>query len=456
MSQKKEGFYTSKKEQGAYGAYFIGQNIIFFLVSSYVMLYYTDYQMISPAAVSILFFVAKVWDAVNDPLFGVIVDKSNLKKGKFKPWISLATMFLPAITIIIFLMPQNIDSTSKIIYASVTYIIWGMLYTVCDVPIFALVTAMTDNIQERAQIISIGRLAAAVAMIILSIAVMPVVVALGWVQAAIILSCGAFLVMLPINIFAKERFISEEKSGISLKTLFSCLIKNKYLLLFYASTIIVGSLNISMIVGNYTAIYLLGGEMMIPVMVLGLVGPMFITTPFVLFIIKKIDKFYVYIAGMLIFIVGSLAGYVAGYSNFTVFLIFLIIRGVGFSIQGVLASMFAADCMEYGHYKNGERTEGITFSLQTFSTKLYGAISSAVGGIILTLIKYDGALEAQNAVTNTGLWVSYTLIPAIGLALGMIPLIFYKLRDKDVQIMAKCNQNKITREEAEELLSRKY
>ena len=129
--------------------------------------------------------------------------------------------------------------------------------------------------------------------------------------------------------------------------------------------------------------------------------------------------------------------------------------------------MFTPDCAEYGQYKSGVSATGITFAIQTFSVKITAAVSSSLALFLLGLFNWVSVqasdfaeLEAlgiqQTSEALMGLWIVYALIPTIGLAIAGICYLFYKLNDKDVQIMAKCNSGEISREEAEKLLSRTY
>jgi Na+/melibiose symporter-like transporter len=129
--------------------------------------------------------------------------------------------------------------------------------------------------------------------------------------------------------------------------------------------------------------------------------------------------------------------------------------------------MFTPDCAEYGQYKSGVSATGITFAIQTFSVKITAAVSSSLALFLLGLFNWISVqasdfaeLQALNVQQPpeaiTGLWIVYALIPTIGLAIAGVFYLFYKLNDKDVQIMAKCNSGEITREEAEAQLSRKY
>ena len=136
-------------------------------------------------------------------------------------------------------------------------------------------------------------------------------------------------------------------------------------------------------------------------------------------------------------------------------------------LVGVLAFMFTPDCAEYGEYKSGISAKGITFAIQTFSVKITGAVSSALALFLLGLfafpeIKTDSFAELADmhiqlsSGAESGLWIVYALVPVIGMVISTLFYLGYKLNDKDVQIMASCNAGQITREEAEELLSRKY
>ena len=455
-NQSKREYRTGGMERASYALYFVGQNVFYIFIVQFLMLFYMDYRFIAPAVVGVIFLVARVWDAVNDPMFGIIVDKSRFKKGKFKPWIAVSIFLIPIACILIFAMPEWLSADAKIAYAAATYILFGMLYTVCDVPIFALVTAITDNVQERTLLISLGRLAATIAMVILSILLMPFITALGWLGAAVLFSVIGFVFMLPINIFTKERFVDKNASVPALKNILGSFLGNKYLLLFYIGGIIVSTTSTTGTTINYIAKWLLGGEQYIPLVMLATFVPMIVISVIVPPLSKKIDKFFIYMSGLVFSALFNIISYFAGYANLPVFLALTAMRGMGFGISFVMGFMFAADCVEYGHYKTGKRAEGITFSIQTFSTKMSAAISGAFAMMCLQLVGYDGALAEQSAKTLGGIWWTSMLLPIIGLVLGFAVLSFYKLRDKDVQVMARINQGLISREEGEKLLSRKY
>jgi len=184
-------------------------------------------------------------------------------------------------------------------------------------------------------------------------------------------------------------------------------------------------------------------------------------------LLKKFDKFKTLFFCNIVNIILGLVIYFTGYDSKAVFLTLTCIRTIPMSIVGILAFMFTPDCAEYGEYKSGISAKGITFAIQTFSVKITGAVSSSLALFLLGLFGWItveaesfAELEAlgitQSAAALNGLWIVYALVPVIGMIISTFFYLGYKLNDKDVQIMAKCNSGLITRAEAETLLSRRY
>lgn len=146
---------VTKREKISYGLYFMGQNVFYGLIG-YMTTYFTDVG-ITAALVAIVALITKVWDAINDPIFGMIMDNVNFKKGKFLPWLRISVIAIPVATILLFTIPTGIPMMAKIIWATLAYMLWDTAYTLCDVPIFGIVTTMTIDQKERISLNSIGR-----------------------------------------------------------------------------------------------------------------------------------------------------------------------------------------------------------------------------------------------------------------------------------------------------------
>lgn len=450
-----EVFQTGKRERNSYALYFLGQNLFYSLVASFIQLFFTD-NGVAATSVGIIFVIARIWDAVNDPMFGVIVDKSHFKTGKFLPWLKLSNILILVTTLLLFALPTGLSPWAKTAWAGIFYICWGMSYTVSDVPAYAFSTAMTNNIQERTTILSKGRVASNIGVLAVMVGVPLIYPQIGWFATAAIYAVIAILFMIPITKNGKERCTKKEKA-LTVKQILKYLVSNKYLLIFYSATILLNLTSTTSIMVTYFAGNCLGNiGLATPLLLCAMVGPLLLAI-FLPRLTKKMDKFYIYISSVVLTILSSLTLFLVGYENFPLLLLLAFAKGLGLCGNMVMSFLFCADCVEYGTFKTGTRAEGITFSVQTFSSKLLGAIS---GSIAMFLLAAFGFMEGNNVIQPQsaidGIWFLFSLFPAIGGILCLPVLFFYRLRDKDVQIMSKVNNKELTMEEAIPLLSKNY
>jgi Na+/melibiose symporter-like transporter len=113
---------VTQKERRDYGFYFLGQNMLYLFVMNFIQNYFTDIVGIAAGAVAVILLIARFWDAVNDPMFGVYVDRSRLKGGRFKPWLKLGAIIAPLFTVLIFCVPVGLPLTVKTWLSAVIYI----------------------------------------------------------------------------------------------------------------------------------------------------------------------------------------------------------------------------------------------------------------------------------------------------------------------------------------------
>ena len=462
---------TTLKERLSYWTYFVGQNvyynITFLFLSTYLAM-----QGITLWKVSLVLLIVKVWDAVNDPIFGYIFDKVKFKNGqKSLPWLRISVILIPFVTIMVFAIP-GASETVKLVWFAVAYLLWDTVYTLTDVPAYAMLNTMTDNTQERNLLLSMNRVFSGAGYLLCSV-VLPLLIGetfgMSFTLAVAILSIFAAVTMVPLCIFCKERNYNpqDDTGDFSFRQMFTYLGKNKYLLTYYGGYMATDALKTSAAVTLFVSFYLFGNVgYSILLNLLGMV-PGVVIAIFMPMILKRLDKFKTLFWANIVNILLGFVIYFVGYENETAFLVLTCIRALPMCLVGVLAFMFTPDCAEYGQYKSGISAKGITFAIQTFSVKITGAVSSALALFLLGLFSWQ-AVEAdsfeklaelniqQSDPALQGLWIVYALIPVIGMVISTFFYLGYKLNDKDVQIMAKCNSGEITREEAEKLLSRKY
>ena len=472
MENTKPSYMTKPSERLSYWSYFVGQNVYYNITAAFISTYLAM-QGISLAKVAIVLLIVKVWDAINDPIFGYIFDKVQFKNGqKSLPWLRIATALIPIVTIILFAIPSGMSETAKLVWFGVAYLLWDTVYTLTDVPAYAMLNTMTDNLQERNTLLSINRVFSGAGMLIYGV-VLPLLISesvgMSSTMAVAILSIFSVLTMVPLCVHCKERNYKpgQEDENFSPRQMFQYLGKNKYLLTYYGGYMATDALKTSGAVTLFVCFYLFGNSTFSIVLnLLGMV-PGVLAAIAMPSILKRFDKFKTLFWCNIVNIILGLAIYFVGYEDQITFIVLTSIRCVPLSIVGILAFMFTPDCAEYGEYKSGISAKGITFAIQTFSVKITGAVSSSLALFLLGLFSWISVeaesfaqLESlgiqQSATALGGLWFVYAMVPVIGMIISTVFYLFYKLNDKDVQIMAKCNSGEITREEAEKLLSRKY
>ena len=472
MANKHPEYMTTSGERLSYWTYFVGQNVYYNITAAFISTYLAM-QGISLGKVAIVLLIVKIWDAINDPIFGYIFDKVRFKSGqKSLPWLRIAVLLIPVVTIVLFSIPSGMSEGAKLIWFGVAYLLWDTVYTLTDVPAYAMLNTMTANRQERNLLLSVNRVFSGGGVVIYGV-VLPLLISesvgmsASWAVA--ILSIFSALTMVPLVLNCKERNYNpeEEDENFSPRQMLRYLGKNKYLLTYYGGYMATDALKTSAAVTLFVAFYLFGNSIFSIVLnALSMVPGVFAAMAMPA-LLKRFDKFKTLFVCNLVNIALGLLIYFLGYENKALFLVLTCIRTIPMSVVGILAFMFTPDCAEYGQYKSGISAKGITFAIQTFSVKITGAISSSLALALLGLFHWVtveaescAQLEAmgvqQSAAGLHGLWIVYALVPVIGMMISTVIYLFYKLNDKDVQIMAKCNSGQITREEAEKLLSRKY
>ena len=461
-------FTTKLGERVSYWSYFVGQNIFYNVVTTF-MATYLMMNGIDLGKIAVVTLIVKIWDAVNDPLFGIIFDKIKFKNGqKCLPWLRLSVGLIPITTVLLFIIPSGMAQSGKLIWFMIAYLLWDSSYTVCDVPIYSMVTTMTDNINERNTLMSLGRLFSGAGMGLSGMLCTLLVsekVGLSFSPTVILLSVLGLLFMIPLCFVGKERnYHGElEDEAFSIKRMLMYLVRNKYLLIYYLGYLFANGLMTGNALSLFVSYYLFGSANFN--IILGILStvPSIVVALLIPVVSQKFDKFKLFFICNTVAAVLGLVMYFIGWQNKLLFIVLMIIRCLFTSVTGTLGFMFTPVCAEYGQYKTGVDAKGITFSIQTFTTKIAAAVASSLGLAILgffdwTKIEAESFADieklniVQSATALNGLWVTYILVPSIGLAITSFIYLFYRLRDKDVQIMAKYNAGEITREEAENLL----
>lgn len=406
-----------------------GKDAVYALVGTYLMMYLTDFRSVAPAFVGTLFMVARIWDAFNDPFMGMIVDNTRSRWGKFRPWILIGTV-MNAIVLVFLFMNVELRGNAYLVWCSVFYILWGMTYTIMDIPYWSMVPALTDDPDERSQISAIPRIFASFAWLIINSFGLVLVNIFGngndlegFAILSIIISVIFILASLVTVLTCKEKVVTQKAEKTTFKGMFHVLLKNDQVKVILAIALL---FNIAYQLSNSFALYYFkyvaertfetsGNGLLYPIYA-GVAGFAQMGSMAVLpFFSKKIGRKFSFFLASFLPVFGFLLLWVTGYfiptSAVMVGICSAIINcGIGFML--VFITMLLAEVVDYGEYKLGTRNESILFSMQTFVVKFAGAFSGFLSGIGLTIIGYQANVE-QSALTETGMRIIMFLIPAI-------------------------------------------
>lgn len=488
--------YT-KKERNSYLAGMFGQNVIYNIIATGLLGYYLQYVIYLPViAIGWIVAVARVWDAINDPMMGTIVDRTKSKWGKCRPYLIIFPAIICVVTILTFVNGNYAEATTStgrfliVAWAAVSYIVWGMVYTVGDIPLWGLTSLMTEDENDRSKLLGLARMVAGIGGIGVLVVQIAQVVSKVFIdkgmelnkanQYGFIITVTVMTVISSIMFeFAgtgtKER-VSQSEERHTMKENFKMMWQCKPFRQLLISGILRSPIQLLMLVvmsfvtyyyanGNFTNIFPAGQPinfamlLNIALIAVAIFAGQFVAMGITPALIKKFENKTLYnfysIAGavpfFLLFIIFKIAGgdlTPIGWVIVTAVLFTFASAGMG-GIN-VLQSVMIADCVDYEEYNNGIRPDGVFFSGQSFITKLSGGIAALLQSFVYGAVQFsDKNIEAMNNSLAAGeSFITYndgkyaaamffliTIPPAIGMVLSAIPTWKYALSDKEHERM---------------------
>ncbi len=442
------------KQVLAHCAVGIGQNLTFTFWSSYITMFYTDILGLALGAVTSLTLVARMWDAINDPLMGVIADRTRTKWGKFRPWLLFSAVPIALFLILSFTNP-GFTSKGNLIYAGFTYIGMTTAFTLLDVPFWTMPAAYTENSNERTSILSKTRLTVTLTSLAAGFTLPPMIKYFGGQDkgkgflgvAVLIAVIGTAVRLIGFRcvreIPANEQIKKQPKEKFNFRKTIKVLTCNKPLMLLVIAGLLTnGFTTLAMNAQTYFAQYCLGDLTKMSLLHLvalpGMIVGLLLVTP----ISRKFGKRNSFIGINITLFVLNLLYFTIGYHNPTLLLVMLAVKSIPSGMSMVLLSSMVADTIEYAEWKTGDRSEGLISSSQTFMSNVGLAIA---GSCVPLLLKLGGYVPnvAQSASSLNMIFAMQSLLPAIGFLLGMIPMFFYTLTEKrHAEIVAELNTRK--------------
>lgn len=420
----------------------LASQFVWAFVGSYLTIFYTDIVGLAPAAISVIMLGARIWDAINDPMMGAIAERTHSKWGRFRPYIAFGCPFLAIFGVLTFTNPFSGTSTAGVVWAAITYVIAGMLYTLVNIPYGALAGVMTEDAEQRVKINTSRNIGMNVGMLIVNACSAPLMLALsgkgatvansrGYTMVAVIYGIISIPLFLILFFTAKEKIQPQRQAEkFSLKDAIGNLVKNKYLMLLCLIMLLVMTAFMGrMAILSYYVIYCLGSFELIAVImtvptVLTILGSFFVPI-----IVKKFGKRNVLMGTTFIQAIGLLVVYFAPFDNVPMVLTGCVLFGL-FNIAMPVTLSMMSDSVDYMDLKSGVRTDGTAYATYGLATKVGNALGGSVGVILLASFGYV-ANQQQTVAAMKGINLVVNLIPAILYILASLCCLFWKMSDKD-------------------------
>lgn len=452
--EMREKAYLKWYNKIGYGSGDIAGNVIYALLSAFVMIFLTDTVGMNAGIIGSLIAASKLLDGVSDIFFGVLIDKTSTKMGKARPWMFYGYFGCAICLVAIFCIPANISAFAQYTWFFVAYTVLNAgFYTANNIAYSALTALITKNNQERVEMGSIRFMFAFGTSMLIQTITISFVAAFGggaaaWRTVAIIYAVVG-LIANTISVMSVRELSPEELAGneinpvvydkqikegeleqvaeelkgeaqtgeekYSLGAAFKLLVQNKYYLMIvvsyllmqiYSATLNMGIYFMSYVLKNANLLGVFSWAINIPMIVGLLMTPMLVQKWRGMFRLNKMG----YIIGSL----GRILVVVAGYmGSVPLMLASTAVAALGMSpLQGNMNALIAT-CSEYTYLTTGKRVDGTMYSCTSFGTKVGGGIGTAVAGWLLALSGYVGGAEVQSAACMNMLHILYLWIPMV-------------------------------------------
>ena len=425
----------------AYGGGDMANNLAFSLSISFLAVYYTDVALLAPATVGLIFLAMRFVDAFTDILIGSVIDRTNTRMGKFRPYIMIFCVPLVLSAILAFSMPAGLRGTDgALIWAIVTYFLLGSLfYTLVNIPYGSLAAAMTDDSQDRSKLALARTLGSGIMQIITAVAISPSMQKFvgdpDGLQSALtrtiaLLGVGAIVLYALLVITSREN-VERSVAKVSLKESLQTLAANRALQALAGISVIylAGLFCITGILVYYARDVLGDARYMIWFAPL-LFGMIIVFGWSIPILAKRLGKPRVFQISSIVGVIGALLMGLVGRDILAMAFVGVALVGASSSFVNTLMWNMEADAVEYGEWKTGFRNEGTTYAIFSFVRKMSQALGGWAGLWLIGQFGYVSGAEAQPDSALTGISMAVGVVPAVFFLLAAILVQFYPLTDQ--------------------------
>lgn len=417
------------------------------MISLYLLYFYTNVMHLNAGAVSIMFLVTKFIDGVSDLIVGYLIDKTNTRWGKSRPWILFGAIPFGVTAVLAFSVP-DIGQTGMLIYAYVTYILLSTSYTIVNIPMASILPALSENPHERTVLASCRTFFSSVGSTVVSAFALTLVdkfgngnEALGFRIVMIIFGVIGCLVFFFCFFNTKERVMVQAEK-VSLKANISCLLHNGPWKLF--------ALNIVWFFGGYVIqasaviyyfTYVVQNVAMVQIVATITTLVPIVTNLLAPFFVKLTSKRNLMIGGSAVH-AGGLLIIFFGSTNVPVLIGGAVIAAAGYGLKGSMHFAMQPDPVDYGEWKSGVNTAGTLSAVNGFIGKVGMAIASSIGAALLQFGGFDAVLSVQSATAQSYITTMYIWVPIVMNIATIITMMFYNLDKIYPQIIKELDERR--------------
>lgn len=425
----------------SFGLGTIGRDMVYSLISMYLIFYLTDILSLSNNTlwwITGVILFARVFDALNDPIMGVIVDNTKHKYGKFKPWIARGAVMAGILTVLLF-TDFGLTGIPFVVLFFVLFVTWGIAWTANDISYWSMLPSLTINQTEREKMGAFARICANIGLFSLVAGIVPLTEMLGnafgsMTQGYFVFALCVVLIMwfgqtITLIGVKEPKGIFKEQPSTKLSEMFKVIYKNDQLLCVAVSLALfmIGYLTTTSF-GLYFFKYAYGDEGMYSIFAIVLGVSQLVALIVFPFFSKRFERKQLFTGATFLVIAGNLFFFFAPMDMRYIGLAGVIMF-IGQAFIQLLMLMFLADSIEYGQWKLGKRNESITFSLQPFINKMGGAIGSGiVGAVVIVSGIADATMPSE--VSEGGIMLMKSAMLLFPPCIMFISYLIYRLKYK--------------------------
>ncbi|WP_129662302.1 glycoside-pentoside-hexuronide (GPH):cation symporter [Rothia uropygialis] len=450
--------HLPKRRIAGYGLGDAGCNVAFQMTGVFLLLFYTDVAGIQPAHASAIFLFVKFWDAFADLFAGRMVDRTMTRWGKFRPFLLWYSVPLLLSNVLCFWIPVDSYAT-KIVWATVSYALLGLLYSMVNIPFGSLAGAMSQNPVDRSRLASARMVGSGATILLLSVFLAPRLKQAEDLATTFLVTSLVFLVIGAIFFYTtfltSKEVVFREVEKVSFKETLTTIRQNGPLLRLCASSLfyltaqsMIGALTIylsNVVLSRYTS-----GGWVASVSIIITTGAVLYVGPFGPLVTRAMGKKRGFVYNCMVAAAGGVLFALSNsvWHSLALSLIGLFLMGVGMGLLNTMTWALEADTVEYGEYRTGVRTEGATYAAFSFTRKVGQALGQSLGGIALTWAGYTAGKGSQGDGVVSGLAIYGGLIPAAIFILAMLIMTGYPLTEaKFTSVMKSIEANRRQRHE---------